>query len=159
MGGIVHGFTMLEAEAATLSGNAAQGLCDAVTVILSVDAGTSTGGDWAAAIGAGVSAKQGQLVSGAQVFARAGAKAAESVLSAGAGRTTGTEYASSVAQGIQSGRGSASNAASTLARAVAAVINGMSGTFESVGRNIAEGVARGIERGSSGRPGRLSHSV
>ena len=149
MGGIVHGFTMLAAEAATMSGNAAQGLCDAVTVILSVDAGTSTGGDWAAAIGAGVSAKQGQLVSGAQVFARAGAKAAESVLSAGAGRTTGAEYASGIAQGIQSGRGSASNAASTLARAVAAVINGMSGSFESVGRNIAEGVARGIERGSS----------
>ena len=149
MGGIVHGFTMLAAEAATMSGNAAQGLCDAVTVILSVDAGTSTGGDWAEAIGAGVSAKQGQLVSGAQVFARAGTKAAESVLNTGAGRTTGAEYASSIAQGIQSGRGSASNAASTLARAVAAVINGMSGTFESVGRNIVEGVARGIERGSS----------
>lgn len=130
-------------------------VCDgalaAAAAILTADAGTTLGSDWAGGIQSGISGRRAKLVSEVAQTLRVAASAARTQFSASVGRPIGRAFAQGVQGGLQAGAPSVTGAAAVLGSGALSALWGAIGSggsrFDAIGLAIASGIARGIRRG------------
>ena len=129
----------------------ADGALTAAAGIMTEDAGTTLGSDWAGGIQNGVGAQRGRLASAVTQTLRGAAQAARTQFSASAGRPIGRAFAQGIQGGLQAGASSVTSAAAALGGSALSALWGAIGSggsrFDAIGLAIASGIARGIRRG------------
>lgn len=129
----------------------ADGALAAAAGIMTEDAGTTLGSDWAGGIQNGVGAQRGKLASAVTQTLRGAAQAARTQFSASTGGPIGRAFAQAIQGGLQAGASPVASAAAALGGSALSALWGAIGSggsrFDAIGLAIASGIARGIRRG------------